>query len=96
MKTNDGVSFFFFFFSFLSDRDDLSIPGFEEAGNLKIIIFIARWIKFSFEFNESNLAKNLFKIGGKCVVRYNRFILREKSATRKCHVSDSRDHADFL
>lgn len=42
MKTNDGVSFFFF--SFLSDRDDLSIPGFEEAGNLKIIIFIARWI----------------------------------------------------
>ena len=92
MKTNDGVSFFFF--SFLSDRDDLSTPGFEEAGNLKIIYRTLDNI--SFEFKESNLAKNLFKIGGKCVVRYNRFILREKPATRKCHVSDSRDHADFL
>lgn len=88
------MEFLFFFFSFLSDRDDFSIQ--KKRREIWKLYIYRTLDNISFEFKESNLAKNLFKIGGKCVVRYNRFILREKSATRKCHVSDSRDHADFL
>ena len=88
------MEFPFFFFSFLSDRDDFSIQ--KKRREIWKLYIYRTLDNISFEFKESNLAKNLFKIGGKCVVRYNRFILREKSATRKCHVSDSRDHADFL